>query len=510
MKRLIAIAAVGAALVAAGAGSESGDAARYTVELDSAFGLVDGGDLKLAGVRAGVIESVRLDRRSKRALVGIRIDEPGFGELRSDARCEVRPQSLLGEYFLDCLPGTASRVLARGSRIGVEQTASTIAPDLVTSIVRRPYAERLRLIVSSLGAGLAGNGERLNDALRRAVPALRQTDRVLGLLARQERVIDALVRDADEVFVRIDRRRADVGRFVDETEKASRTTAERRRELRAALAAAPEFVRELAPTMRALGSAAARGEPALRALRGSAEELRRLLRNLPPLGAAAAPALTALGRAAETGRPALRPAHERVRELAPVAAGAPELLSNLAIVLGHLDNRDNAVEDDPRSPGGQGYTGLEAVLRYLVYQTLVANSFDAEMHIVNAAFFESRCLFYTDLDALKADPTLERECASRLGPNQAGITVADPTAPPARRRRAAGTERSALPPPGAPVAPAPLLHDAPPLPLPALRPTGPVLESVDRIADAVTQLGKGLVSPPPGPRMDLLDFLLGR
>ena len=509
MKRLIALLAVGAAVAAIGAGSESDDAARYTIELDNAFGLVEGGDLKLAGVRAGVIEKVRLDRRTKRALVGIRIDEPGFRELRSDAHCEVRPQSLLGEYFVDCLPGTARRVLAPGSRLGVEQTASTIAPDLVTSIVRRPYAERLRLIISSLGAGAAGNGARLNAALRRAVPALRQTDRVLGLLARQERVIDALVRDADEVFVEIDRRRSDVGRFVEQTELASRTTASRRRELRGALAAAPGFVRELGPTMRALGAAAASGEPALRTLRESAGELRRLLGNVPPLASAAGPALVALGRAGETGRRALRPALERTRELRPTAAGAPELLNNLAIVLGHLDDRDNAVEDDPRSSGGKGFTGLEALLRYLVYSTLTVNSYDAEGHIVNAALFESPCLFYTDLAALKADPALERECAARLGPNQAGINIADPTAPPARRRSTPAT-RDALPPPGAPVAPAPQLHDGPQTSGAAPGQAGPVLESVERLTEALGRLGTGVLPPPADPRATLLDFLLGR
>ena len=95
-------AAIGAvALVAGGAGD--GDAPpRYTVELDSAFGLVDGGDVKVAGVRAGSIAGVRLDRRTRRALVDIELELGGFGDLRSDATCEVRPQSLLGEYFLNC------------------------------------------------------------------------------------------------------------------------------------------------------------------------------------------------------------------------------------------------------------------------------------------------------------------------------------------------------------------------------------------------------------------------
>ena len=64
----------------------------------------------------------------------------GFGSLRRDVHCESRPQSLIGEYFLDCLPGTARQALKPGARIPVAQTASTIAPDLVNDILREPSA----------------------------------------------------------------------------------------------------------------------------------------------------------------------------------------------------------------------------------------------------------------------------------------------------------------------------------------------------------------------------------
>ena len=155
----------------------------YWVELDNAFGLIQGGDLKVAGVRAGQITDIRLDKRTKHALVGFRIDKDGFGSLRRDVHCESRPQSLIGEYFLDCLPGTAPQKLKPGARIPVAQTSSTIAPDLVNDILREPERERLRIIVSELGAGVAGRGPELNAAIRRAIPALRETDKVLACSA---------------------------------------------------------------------------------------------------------------------------------------------------------------------------------------------------------------------------------------------------------------------------------------------------------------------------------------
>ena len=45
----------------------------------------------------------------------MKIDDPGFQDFRSDASCLIRPQSLIGEKFVDCrptlprAPGLASR-----------------------------------------------------------------------------------------------------------------------------------------------------------------------------------------------------------------------------------------------------------------------------------------------------------------------------------------------------------------------------------------------------------------
>ena len=110
MRRLLVLflllAAGAAAVVAtASAGSQDPSGGHFTIELDNAFGIVNGADVKVAGVRAGRVTGMRVDRRSKRALVDIAIDKAGFGSMRTDAFCETRPQSLIGEYFVDCRPG---------------------------------------------------------------------------------------------------------------------------------------------------------------------------------------------------------------------------------------------------------------------------------------------------------------------------------------------------------------------------------------------------------------------
>src|SRR5215217_7979628 len=195
---LIVLVGAGVAAVAtASAGSDDPSRPTYTIELDNAFGVTEGADVKVAGVRAGRVSGMRVDRKSKRALVDITIDKTGFGSLRTDAFCETRPQSLIGEYFVDCRPGTAAEGLKPGATLPVEQTASTIPLDLINNIMRRPYRERLAIILNELGAGVGGRSTDIQATLKRAVPALRETDQVLAILAEQNKVLANLTRDAD-------------------------------------------------------------------------------------------------------------------------------------------------------------------------------------------------------------------------------------------------------------------------------------------------------------------------
>jgi virulence factor Mce-like protein len=236
MKRALAILAVAAALVVAavtlGAGGDGDGAARYRVELDNAFGLINDADVKIAGVRAGKVTGVELERPQMRALVDIELTRTGFGDLRTDAFCETKPQSLIGEYFLDCKPGTSSRRLPKGGTIKVEHTGSTIPVDLVNDIMRRPYRERFSIILSELGAGLAARGPALNATIRRANPALREVDRVLAILREQRRTIRDLYHDADRVVGRLAANRTNVGRFVTEARDTAATVAPRGPQLR--------------------------------------------------------------------------------------------------------------------------------------------------------------------------------------------------------------------------------------------------------------------------------------
>ena len=76
------------------------------------------------------------------------------------------------------------------------------------------------------------------------------------------------------------------------------------------------------------------------------------------------------------GRQAVRAARPQVTELRRFARRTPDLARNLRIMLEDFDDPDRAVEPDPRSPGGRGYSGTQALLRYVFSQSLTINGFD--------------------------------------------------------------------------------------------------------------------------------------
>ncbi|HEX6391641.1 MAG TPA: MlaD family protein [Solirubrobacteraceae bacterium] len=507
---------LGLALLAAGAGKSTEGGTDYWVELDNAFGLIEGADVKVGGVRAGKITEMDINERGMRALIGIDIDKPGFEVLHADAFCETRPQSLIGEYFIDCQLGGKRAALKRGSILPVTRTASTVPVDLVNSIMKRPYRERFSILLSELGIGLAARGEDLNATIRRAVPALRETNKVLRKLAVQRRTIRDLNDNADTVLKALADARHDVTRFVDEAADTAEINASRARELRFQFQQLPGFLRELQPTMRALGSAARDQTPALRTLAANSGRLQTFLKALGDFSTASRPSTRALAAAARKGRPTVIAARPQVRRLGRIAKPLPEIAGNAAITLESLDDPKRAVEKDPRSPrGGSGYTGWEAILRYVWGQTQATNVYDSEGHLLKInALLTLPCAMYADAEAAK-QPSHDK-CAAILGPNRPGINSPDPTQT-ARAEPETRDKKRRAPAKTAPVVPVTTPTTATPQTPAPTAPANPVQEALDDVLDALAPIIGGNGKPPLGGLLDrdraattgLLDYLLG-
>jgi ABC-type transporter Mla subunit MlaD len=428
---LAMIGAVAAAfLVTGSAGDRKGT--HYFAEFDNAFGLVEGGDLRIGGVRAGQTRKVKASFKGERpvARVELEITEPGFDSFRADATCAVRQQSMIGEYFVDCQQGSARRELRDGATLPVEQTTSTVPVDVVNNILRLPYRERFRLILSELGSGLAGRPQDIQAVLRRAHPGLRETSRMLRVLGAQNRELETFLRDSDVVIAALAKRRSDVSRWVVETGRTGEITASRREHLAAQLRRLPTFLGELEPTMARLEELTDEQTPLLRDLQTAAPDTRALFDELGPFAKTATPSIRSLGRMSVAGRSALRESQEEVATLRRAAEDTPGLAKPLRQFLETLDTRERSVTPDPRAAEtappppdktadarGKGFTGFEAIWNYFYWQTLAVNAFDGISHILRTIGNESPCAPYTT----DPSPELQEQCASYTGPYQPGL-----------------------------------------------------------------------------------------
>jgi virulence factor Mce-like protein len=460
MKRMIAVVALvlgavfGAALSVGAKDDEETGSKTYELVFDNAFGLTEGGDFKVAGVRAGQTKTFKVTKIGERpvALVEAEVTEPGLADLRKDARCEIRPQSLIGEYFVDCQPGTSDERLPDDGRVPVEQTSSTIAIDLVNDILRRPYQDRLRLIVGELGAGLAGRPGDLSAVLRRAHPALRETSETLRILGRQTDTIEKFIGDANTVVGALEDRKRDVSRFVREAGETAEISASRREQLGESFRRLPAFLTELEPYMGRLGDLTEAQTPVLRDLQSASGELDTFLTRLRPFTAEGLPAFKALGEASVVGRRAVLKTYEELVELRRLAKDAPGFAKPLRQLLQTIDDRKRAVEPDRRAaasgpPAGDkthttssraGFTGMEAIWNFFYWQTLSTNALDDVGHVLRLTALVNQCSPYE----VKPDATKIESCNQFLGPTQPGVTTPDPTASAAAAAPAATAERS--------------------------------------------------------------------
>jgi virulence factor Mce-like protein len=438
MKRVLisgALVLAAVAFVVLSTGASKGTAAgTYKIEFQNAFGLVTGADFKVAGVPAGTIKAIGLDQKTLNAVVTIEVSRSGFGQFHQDATCESRPESLIGEYFVDCNPGSSGPVLKAGATIPVSHTQSTIPADLLQDTMRLPYRERFSLIVNELGAAAAARSGDLQTALHRAVPALDETDSLLNLLANDSTTLQALTKDSNSVITALANNSKNVNKFIDVAGKTAADTATQQANLRTSIQRLPGLLQQLKPTIAQLGTTVTTNEPVLQNLNQASGQIDRLLTDLPAFSKSAKPAIKSLGQASVTGKAAVVAAAPTVKDLNAFAKPTPELAGNLAIVLHDLDDPSRAVEKDPRSPGGNGFTGLQALLGYVFNQTLAVNTFGPEGHVLAVdAFVNPMCTPYatpaTVALAIKQYGSAYRQCYSWLGPNQPGVNETDPSDP---------------------------------------------------------------------------------
>jgi phospholipid/cholesterol/gamma-HCH transport system substrate-binding protein len=480
---LLVAAAAAFAVVALGAGDDGGDYKVRAIFENAGF-VIPGEDVKVAGVKVGKIDAVEVTGDFKAAVV-LDITDEGYQDFRQDAECLVRPQSLIGERFVECEltqaraagtdPPPALERIDEGAGEGqyllpVERNGKSVDLDLVNNIMRLPVRERLSIILSDLGIGVAGRGEDLAKVIRRADPALREVDEVLKILARQNDRLADLAVDSDTIMRPLARERRRVSGALTNMSEVAEATAERRADLEADIERLPTFLRELRPTMVRLGALSDEMTPVLSDLGEVAPDINRLVLQLGPFASAARPALASLGEAAEAGIPAVRAARPVVRDLRGLARAVRPVGVNARRLLESF----------------QRTGGINRLMDYIFYQVAAINGFDSFGHYLRAGLLVNQCSNYAITAAFGCSANF-----SSGGASAASLPSGQPRDPVVQQTAAALARALGLP--GGDDVPAPEPQTAPELP----------------VAPAPSATPTPTPTPTPAPTDPLLDYLFG-
>lgn len=389
---VVALAIVVLLSLSAGGGNGS-----YTVRaiFDDAGNVISGEDVKIDGVKVGTVGTVTPTPQAKAAVI-LKIENPGFQDFRSDATCTVRPQALIGEKFVDCVPtqpraeGTPLPPPLQKIRSGQEgsgqwllpvtQTSSPVDVDLLGDISRLPERERLTLILNEFGAGLAGRGSDLAVVIRRANPALREFNKVLAILAKQNHVLAKLAVDSDRALAPFAAVRNRVAHFIVAANQVAQASAAHRGALARNLKDFPPFLEQLGPAMERVQRFAEQAIPVATDLRAAAPSIDRAFTSLPGFSKSSTTFFEDLGKTSKRSGPALLATKPLLGKLQALGGAAQPAAANLAQLLGGLSKTG----------------GLERLLDFIFLGANAANGYDSLGHFLRAEGAPSAgCLGYT-------------------------------------------------------------------------------------------------------------------
>jgi phospholipid/cholesterol/gamma-HCH transport system substrate-binding protein len=402
------VAAVVAIVLIASGGDGSSDGYRVRAVFDNGGFMVKGEEVRVAGATVGEIESVSVSMPDEavayengkavpkpgKAIIVMKISDPGFQDFREDATCQIRPQSLIGEKFVDCrptlprAPGTepppALKQIPDGEPgagqylLPLGNNGTSVDPDLINDIYSLPYAQRFRLILNELGAGLAGRGEDLEELVKRANPVLRDADRLFGILSAQRKQLAQLTADSNEILGPLSRERAALAGFLSNSGAAAQASSEKGPELEEALQKFPSFLTEFRKTMRSLQTFSDAGTPLFEDFGTAAPSLTDATETLTPFSEALTVSLKSLGNAGEASGPLFVEADPVIKKAATLSKSGVKPTSDLAKLLVNL-----------RQTGG-----WEDLTNLIYNTTATINGFDEYGHFGRTRVKLSNCLEY--------------------------------------------------------------------------------------------------------------------
>jgi phospholipid/cholesterol/gamma-HCH transport system substrate-binding protein len=341
---------------------------RFQVDVPEGAQLGTQADVRVAGVKVGVVQAKKRSPERNATRVTLQLDRR-YAPIASDARATLRTKTVAGETYVDLTTGSrTAEPVPEGGLLPRRNVQETVDLDEILDTFDPYTRQAYRTWQRSIGRGIDGRGQDLNDALgslpgfveaggdlfevldeqRGALKGLvKNTGVVFAALTEREDQLDALVRNTDTVFTSIQREREDFAQlwnvfptFLDE----SRSTFRR----------LDRFSRNTEPLLEDLRPAFEDLPPTLRSVSRLSPDLKRLFVNLDPLLDESRKSLPA-SREIFTGlRPVVRELGPWLSELNPILDWLGQHEHTLTDIMANLGVATSA-RTKTAVPGGPGH-----------------------------------------------------------------------------------------------------------------------------------------------------------
>jgi virulence factor Mce-like protein len=205
---MIAAALIVASGLSACAGGGSGY--KVTAYFPSAISLYEQSQIRVLGLPAGHVDSIKVIGTKVRVVMSIPDDIP----LPADVNATIIPLSLVGERYVQLFPAwkAGEERLKPNSVIPLERTSVPVEPDHALAAVKHLLdsidPEATGRLVNNLAAGLDGTGQDLNDALN-GLGTITET------LGDKSETIASIIDHFDRITATLATRDQTLGRVLD-------------------------------------------------------------------------------------------------------------------------------------------------------------------------------------------------------------------------------------------------------------------------------------------------------
>jgi virulence factor Mce-like protein len=319
---------------------------RVNVSFANAQDLASQADVRIAGVSVGKVVSTRLDPSGNRTLASLQLQSQ-YEPLRSDTRAILRTKTILGETYVQLIPGAPNAPPIRdGGTLPTSQVLPTVQLSDIFNALDPTTRHAFTVWQQQLSQAITGNGQNLNDVLGNLPSFAADATDILQVLDVQRASVVRLVQNGGTVFGALGADQTALRNLITSAETTFATTAANNNALALTFHVFPTFLNQTKATMAKLQTFSWNTDPLVRELATKvAPQLKPTLASIDRLAPPLRHFLTNLGplvTVSETGLPAVS---RFLTGAGPTLAATGTFLEQLNPILGWLSLHQQLISD---------------------------------------------------------------------------------------------------------------------------------------------------------------------